>query len=123
MEAPDALALEGPELALTPGDDISTLLFACSAEVFGSIEALTLDEPEAEALKVAGGELVEGEDVGCGSDGWFGLRHLQPFHYLFSSPRANSPRAKTFQWYVRAACLAATLPLHLGQSQHIARCR
>jgi len=71
VEVADALALEGPQLSFTPGDDVAALLFARSAEVFGAFkfEAFALDEPEAEALEVTEGELAEGEGM-AQSVGW-----------------------------------------------------
>jgi hypothetical protein len=43
-----------------------------AVEVFGSLESLALDEPEAQPLKVAGGELVKGQFVSRAGDRGFG---------------------------------------------------
>jgi len=73
------LALEGPQPALPPGNHIAVLFAARRAQVLGAFvplrqaqgRLLALDEPQAQPLKVAGGELVEGQGVGCaGDEGW-----------------------------------------------------
>ena len=64
--------MEGPHTTFAPGDDVMVLFAARCARVFGTLVAFALDEPEAEPLEVAGGELVVGEGVGCGGDGGWG---------------------------------------------------
>ena len=47
-----SFALVIPQLAAAPGDDIAALLAACCSEMLGAFVSLTLDQPQAEALKV-----------------------------------------------------------------------
>ena len=50
----------------------SYLFAARCTQVPGAFVLLALDEPEAEVLKVALREFVEGQGVGCAGDGGFG---------------------------------------------------
>jgi len=50
----DPLALKGPQLVLLPGDDVSSLLAAGGAQVLRPLVAIGFDQPQAQALKVAG---------------------------------------------------------------------
>jgi hypothetical protein len=61
--------LEGPQLISAPGDDVAALFAARCAQVLGAFVAFALDQSQAQPLKVARGELVEREGMGCASDG------------------------------------------------------
>ena len=74
-KAPHPLALEGPQPTLKAGDNVATLLAARCAQVLGAFVAFALDQPQAQPLKVARREVVEGQGVGCTDEGrlWDGV--------------------------------------------------
>jgi hypothetical protein len=72
-KATHPLALQGPQRALASGDDVAALFAARCAQVLGTFVAFALDQPQAQPLKVARREFVEGQGVGCAGDGRLGL--------------------------------------------------
>jgi hypothetical protein len=48
-------------------------LAAIQSQVFSALVAFALDQPQAQPLKVARRQLVEGQGVGCAGDGRLGL--------------------------------------------------
>lgn len=54
------LAAEKPQRVLAPGAEITAILVLGCVEKLGSLPTLAFDQPEAQTLKVAGEEFVEG---------------------------------------------------------------
>jgi hypothetical protein len=55
------------------GDDVAALFAARCTQVLGALIVFALDQPQAQPLKVARREFVEGQGVGCARNRRLGL--------------------------------------------------
>ena len=104
------LTLEGPEAAFAPDNDIAALFAACCAQVLGAFVPLALDQPQAKPLEVAGGELVQGEGVGCAGDGGLGPGQMCASCDLFTATTAICSSVNLYNSCTSAAVHVSVKP-------------